>query len=75
MVYVADTGNGRVQEWTPAQNAGEPSTFATSFTHLETSEAKFGEPNGVAVDSSGNIWVGDSAHDRVAGVQLQNANT
>jgi sugar lactone lactonase YvrE len=61
VVYVADTGNDRVQEW----KAGEPPTFATSFTHLENREVPFGEPNAVAVDPSGNIWVADSAHDHV----------
>jgi Putative Ig domain/NHL repeat len=42
-----------------------PPTFATSFTHLESREAPFGEPTGVAVDSSGDIWTTDSAHDHV----------
>ena len=41
-----------------------PSGFCSSFTHLEGTET-FGEPNAVAVDSSGDIWVTDSAHDHV----------
>ena len=39
--------------------------FCTAFTHTEPREAPFGEPNALAVDSSGNIWVADSAHDHV----------
>ena len=39
--------------------------FCTSFTHLEPTEAPFGEPSAVAVDPSGNIWVADSAHDHI----------
>ncbi len=39
--------------------------FCTTFTHLESREVPFGEPNAVTVDPSGNIWVADSAHDHV----------
>ena len=59
-IYVADTHNERVQEW----KAGEPPTFATAFTELESREVPL-EPSAVAVDSSGNVWVADSAHDHV----------
>jgi DNA-binding beta-propeller fold protein YncE len=59
-LYVADTGNNRVQEWL----AGEPPTFATSFTP-ENIEGSFKEPDAVALDPSGNIWVADSGHNRV----------
>jgi hypothetical protein len=41
-----------------------PSGFCSSFTHDEPTEP-FGEPTGVAIDSSGNSWVADSAHDHV----------
>src|SRR5262249_17519582 len=59
-LYVADAGNNRVQEWA----AGEPPTFATSFTPGNI-EGSFREPNAVALDPSGNIWVADSGHNRV----------
>jgi DNA-binding beta-propeller fold protein YncE len=42
-----------------------PEGFCTSFTHLENREVPFGEPNAVAADPSGNIWVADPAHDHV----------
>jgi sugar lactone lactonase YvrE len=38
-------------------------TFATSFT--PESEGSFNQPDAVALDPSGNIWVADSGHDRV----------
>ena len=38
--------------------------FCTTFTRLESREVPF-EPSAVAVDPSGNVWVGDSAHDHV----------
>ncbi len=61
-IYVADSANGRIQEWA----AGEPPTFATSLTNYETAEATLGQPNAVAVDpSTQNLWVTESAQDRV----------
>ena len=47
--------------------------FCTSFT-AENTEGSFNAPEeAVAVDSSANIWVGDSGHDRV--VELNSAHT
>ncbi len=60
-VFVADTGNKRLQEWA----AGSPPTYTTSVVHYESSEASFSEPNAVAVNPSGDIFVGDSAKDQV----------
>ena len=42
-----------------------PEGFCIAFTNTESHEAPFGEPNAVAVDPSGNIWVADSAHDHL----------
>ena len=39
--------------------------FCTSFIPPNTIEGSFKEPEAVAVDPSGNIWVADSGHDRV----------
>jgi DNA-binding beta-propeller fold protein YncE/lysophospholipase L1-like esterase len=39
--------------------------FCGSFTHTESREAPFGEPNALAVDKSANIWVTDSTHDHL----------
>ena len=47
-----------------AQSSGEPPTFATAFTPSNI-EGSFKEPEAVAVDPSGNIFVADSGHDRV----------
>ena len=60
-VFVADTGNKRVQEWA----ADSPPAYTTSVVHYESSEASFSEPNAVAVNPSGDIFVGDSAKDQV----------
>ena len=38
--------------------------FCSTFTHTESHEVPV-EPSAVAVDSSGNIWAADSAHDHL----------
>jgi len=66
VVYVADTGNQRVEVWAAPKSVGEPPTFSASFgPGGEALEGRFAEPEAVGVDSSGNIWVADSGHDRV----------
>ncbi len=65
-IYVADAGTGWVQEWLPASDSGEPPTYATSFTHYETfMVSELGEPDAVALDPSGNIYVVDSNHEHI----------
>lgn len=61
-VYVADTLNCTIRKITPA---GAVSTFAGFAGSAGASDgagtaARFSYPNGVAVDSSGNVYVADS---------------
>jgi tripartite motif-containing protein 71 len=65
-IYVADTGRRQVDEWVPASGPGEPPTYAASFTHYETVKfSELGDPDAVAVDPSGDIYVLDSDHEHV----------
>jgi len=65
-VYVADRGNHRIRAITPA---GEVTTFAGSgvqgFADGTGTAAEFDLPNGVAVDSAGNVYVADSGNNRI----------
>jgi hypothetical protein len=65
-VYVADDGNNRIRKITPA---GVVSTFAGQTTagafDATGTNATFNAPNGVAVDSSGNVYVADTISNRI----------
>jgi len=61
--FVADTANGRVQEWLAPAKAGEAPVYAASFTGPVG--GSFREPGAVAVDGSGDTWVADAGHSRV----------
>jgi len=63
-VYVADTGNSTIRKITPA---GVVTTFAGTARQSGSADgtgaaASFGFPMGVAVDSSGNVYVADTSN-------------
>ena len=70
-VYVADSSNHNIRQVTPAgvvtTVAGAiPSPTPTSGSADGTgSAARFNNPNGVAVDSAGNVYVGDSNNNSI----------
>ena len=64
-VYVADVGNDRIREISPA---GVVTTLAGStmgFVDGTGAAAEFNHPYGVAVDSSGVVYVADTGNDRI----------
>jgi sugar lactone lactonase YvrE len=64
-VYVADNDNNRIRKITPT---GEVTTLAGSTqgdTDGTGEEAQFKNPRGVAVDSAGNVYVGDEGNFRI----------
>lgn len=64
-VYVADTNNHRIRKISPG---GEVTTLAGSaagFADGVGAAARFQSPEGVAVDSAGNVYVGDTGNYRI----------
>ena len=70
-IYVADESNHRIRKITPADRIEDRmvSTIAGSgergFAEGTGTEAEFYGPHGVAVDSSGNVYVADESNHRI----------
>src|SRR4029077_15901355 len=54
-VLVADTGNGRIEKFSPT------GVFLSSIGSKGSGHGQLGEPNGIAVDRAGNIYVAEVA--------------
>ncbi|WP_176706421.1 fibronectin type III domain-containing protein, partial [Paenibacillus hemerocallicola] len=62
-VYVADTGNNRIQKLTVSNNTW--SAWGKSGNASGTGLGEFNKPSDVAVDGDGNVYVGDTNNNRV----------
>ncbi len=58
-LYVSDTGNFRVQEFTP------DGRFVRTFGEIGVSYGKFARPKGIALDKEGRIYVVDAAYQNI----------
>jgi len=58
-VYVADTGNHRVQKFS------DTGAFLTAWGSFGTGEGQFKTPQGLAVDMDGRLYVADTGNHRV----------
>ena len=71
-IYVADTACDRIQEITPG---GEVITIAGSgkpgYKDGAGEEAQFNAPSGVAVDSSGNVYVANAGNHRIRKIEYK----
>ena len=65
-IYVVDKGNNRIQKFT---SSGDFAAKWGSYWDHEKSEGsgdgKFNQPMGIAIDSSGNVYVADSGNGRI----------
>ncbi len=57
-VYVADTGNNRIQKFS------SNGSYLTQWGSAGTNNGQFNGPSSVAIDSSGNVYVSDSGNNR-----------
>jgi RHS repeat-associated protein len=59
VVWVADTGNNRVEGFGPT------GTYLEAFGKEGTTEGKLKAPKGIAIDAEGNAWIADTANSNV----------
>ncbi len=66
-LYVADTGNSTIRRITPAGVVTTLAGLAGNSGSIDGlgSAARFSEPNGIAVDSAGNLYVADTSNNTV----------
>jgi ribosomal protein S11 len=67
-VYIVDTGNARVRKVSPAgviTTLAGTSTPGFSGDTGQASAAQLNSPSGVAADSAGNVYIGDTSNHRV----------
>jgi sugar lactone lactonase YvrE len=72
-LWVSDTGEARILEFTAPFTSGENATLALGVPDLKTagdtnnpaSQTNLNTPDGLTFDSSGNLWVADAGYYRV----------
>ena len=64
-VYVADMGNQRIRKITAAGVVTTLAGSSSGYVDATGTSARFNTPQGVGVDSSGNVYVADSINRRI----------
>lgn len=74
-IYVADCGNDTIRKVT---SAGVVTTIAGSaqvYGSADGADARFNSPSGIAVDSSGNVYVADSGNNTIRKITSAGVST
>lgn len=61
-VYVADTGNNRIDEWQLSKGSLK---HVRNFGTEGSGNGQLKEPAGIATDSAGDVWVADAGNNRI----------
>jgi DNA-binding beta-propeller fold protein YncE len=64
-VYVADTGNNRIVKFEYVDNSANGLKFVDEAGSFGSTNERFDEPVGIAIDSCGNLWVADRDNNRI----------
>ncbi len=64
-VFVTNTGDNKVVKFEYTGNSSSGLTFVKAAGSRGSGSSSFNEPNGIAADTCGNLWVADSNNDRV----------
>ncbi len=74
-IYIADYGNNRIRKVTAATGiittiAGSSTSTGYSGDNGAATSSKLNYPRGVALDSSGNVYIGDTSNNRIRKVTI-----
>jgi sugar lactone lactonase YvrE len=64
-IYVSDRGNNRVQEFKLTGKETEAGEYIAQFGTKGSGNGQFKEPQGIALDKEGHIWVADAGNSRI----------
>ena len=65
-IYVVDRGNNRVQEFKTTEKKGKTTDeYVAQFGTTGTGSGQFTEPEGIALDKEGHVWVADAGNSRL----------
>lgn len=70
-IYVSDSSNNRIRKITPAGLVSTLAGSSVGYVDGTSVNARFSNPWGLTVDSSGNIYICDSSNNRIRKISLE----
>jgi mucin-19 len=75
IIYVADTTNNRIRKIDINSNVTTLAGSTQGFSNGQGTSAQFYQPQGLAVDSAGNVYVGDTGNHRIRKIATESITT